>query len=106
MRLRVPNPLSQTAVLELVSAHRTEPRFDGVVLLDQVCVLGAAADSHIRSPLWSTPLILFRRDGGLWSKGIPGLQKNGAAVGQEARLANGDVLTTDDLRMRVEMSCG
>jgi len=106
LRLRVPNPLSQSAVLELVSSHRIEPRCDGVILLDQVCVLGAGADAHVRSPLWSTPLLLFRRDTSLWCKAIPNLQRNGLPVSQEAKLENGDVLTTEDLRLRVELSCG
>ncbi len=106
LRLRTPNPLSHTAVLEVVSSHRTEPRVDGVVLVDQVCVLGPGADSHIRSPHWSSPLILFRRDGRFWSKGAPGLTRNGEPVEQEVRLVDGDVLTTEDLRLRVEMSCG
>jgi hypothetical protein len=106
LRLRVPNPLSHTAVLDIASSHRTEPRFNGVVLLDQVCVLGGGADSHIRNPLWPTALILFRREGVLWCKAVPGLQKNGALVSNEVSLENGDVLTTEDLRLRVELSCG
>ncbi|HVJ87381.1 MAG TPA: hypothetical protein VM452_17110 [Caulifigura sp.] len=106
LRLRVPNPLSHTAVLDIVSSHRTEPRFNGVILLDQVCVLGPGADAHIRSPLWPTPLILFRRDDALWCKAVPGLQRNGQPVSGEAPLDNGDVLTTEDLRLRVELSCG
>jgi hypothetical protein len=106
LRLRVPNPLSQTAVLDVASSHRTEPRFNGVILLDQVCVLGAGADSHIRNPLWPSPVILFRRDGALWCKAAGGLQKNGQPVVEEVSLENGDVLTTEDLRLRVELSCG
>jgi len=106
LRLRVPNPLSQTAVLDIASSHRTEPRVDGVILMDQVCVLGAGADSHIRNSLWPTPLILFRRENALWCKAVAGLQKNGDAVSNEVSLANGDVLTTEDLRLRVELSCG
>ncbi|QDT52655.1 hypothetical protein Pan44_06670 [Caulifigura coniformis] len=105
MRLRVPNALSQSAVLEVVSAHRIEPRCDGVILLDQVCVLGAGADAHVRNPEWSTPLLLFRRDNSLWCKAIPDLQRNGTPVSGEAKLENGDVLTTEDLRLRVELSC-
>ena len=105
LRLRVPNPLSQTAVMEVVSPHRAEPRLNGVILLDQVCVLGPGADAHIRSPLWPTPLILFRRDEALWCKAVPALQRNGESISSEVKLENGDVLTTEDLRLRVELSC-
>jgi hypothetical protein len=105
LRLRVPNPLSHTAVLDVVSSHRTEPRFNGVILLEQVCVLGSGADSHIRNPLWPSSLILFRREEALWCKAVPGLQKNGVSVSNEITLENGDVLTTEDLRLRVELSC-
>jgi hypothetical protein len=106
LRLTSPNPLSQTAVLEPASNHRFEPRANGVILLDQVCLLGPGGDCHVRSPLWTATLILFRREDSIWCKEIPGLKRNGEAVMNEARLGHGDVLSTDDLRLRVELSCG
>jgi hypothetical protein len=106
LQLRTPNPLSQTSVLEVASSHRIEPRCDGVILFDQVCVLGPGGDAHIRNPLWPTSLILFRRGSELWCKAIAGLQRNGELVAADTRLGNGDVLTTEDLRLRLEMSCG
>jgi hypothetical protein len=77
-----------------------------VILFDQVCVLGSGNDAHIRSSWWPTPLILFRRGKTLWCKEIASLQRNGEVVAEETQLANGDVLTTDDLSLRVELSCG
>jgi hypothetical protein len=106
LRLRIPNPLSQTAVLDIASSHRTEPRCNGVILLDQVCVLGPGADAHIRNPLWPEPLVLFRRNEALWCKATSGLQRNGVPAERELKLENGDVLTTEDLRLRIELSCG
>jgi len=105
LRLRTPNSLSSTAVLEFVSPHRPVQRIDGVILLEQVCILGPAEDSHIRCAQWQHPLVLFRRDGQLWCKAAPGLHLNGAAAGGEFALADGGVVTGDDLRLRVELSC-
>lgn len=104
LRLRTPNSLSQSAVLEFVSPHRPVQRVDGVVLMDQVCILGAAEDAHVRCPHWQNPLVLFRRQGSLWCKGT-GLSLNGAAAGPEFSLSNGAVVTGEDLRLRIELSC-
>lgn len=105
LRLRTPNSLSNTAVLEFVSSHRPVQRIDGVILLEQVCILGPAEDAHIRCPQWQHPVVLFQRDGQLWCKAAPGLQLNGAEATGEFVLADGGVLTGEDLRLRVELSC-
>jgi hypothetical protein len=104
LRLRVPNSLSNTAVIEFVSPHRPVQRIDGAVLLEQVCILGPADDSHIRCPGWPAPIVLFRRGDELWCKGA-GLALNGVTVNGEVALTSGDVLTADELRLRVELSC-
>jgi hypothetical protein len=104
LRLRTPNSLSNTAVVDFISSHRPVQRIDGVILLEQVCVLGPSADAHIHCPQWSSAVMLFRRGDELWFKGT-GLKRNGEPVDGEAALTNGAVLTGDELRLRVELSC-
>jgi hypothetical protein len=58
---RKPHALSATAVLEIVSHHRTEPAVDGIVLMSESCILGPQPHSHVRCPDWATDLVLFRR---------------------------------------------
>ncbi|MGC4005641.1 MAG: FHA domain-containing protein [Pirellulales bacterium] len=55
---RRPHPLSRTARLEWLGAHRTQPATDGVLLLAETCVLGPAANSHVVCPRWKSELIL------------------------------------------------
>jgi hypothetical protein len=60
LRLVLPHPLSMTARLEFVSAHRTQPRADAVLLMAETCVLGPKATSHVCCPSWSSEVVLFR----------------------------------------------
>jgi hypothetical protein len=105
LRMRMPNSLSRTAVLEFVSPHRPVKRVDGVILLEQVCILGPAEDAHVRCPHWQNPLVLFQRNGELWCKGASGMTLNGEPKNGEFSLTDGAVVTGDDLRLRVELSC-
>ncbi|MGC1273269.1 MAG: hypothetical protein WBC44_06145, partial [Planctomycetaceae bacterium] len=68
LQFRRPNALTATATLVVASDHRTEPRYDGVVLLAEACVFGPGVDSHIRCREWEETVLLFRRDGRLWCK--------------------------------------
>jgi hypothetical protein len=62
LRFRKPHALSATAVLEIVSRHRTEPAVDGIVLMSESCILGPQSHSHIRCRDWTGDLVLFRRN--------------------------------------------
>src|SRR5690606_4266241 len=68
LRYMRPNPLTATATLTVASEHRTDPRFDAVVLLAEACLLGPGPDAHIRCRDWETSVLLFVRDGQLWCK--------------------------------------
>jgi hypothetical protein len=61
LRFRKPHALSNTAVLEIVSHHRTEPAVDGIVLMSESCILGPQAHSHVRCRQWTSDMVLFRR---------------------------------------------
>lgn len=59
-RFRRPHPLSQTARLDLVSRHRTQPSVDGVLLLADTCVLGPKPASHVVCRQWPGDVVLSR----------------------------------------------
>jgi FHA domain len=65
LRFRRPHPLSQTARLEFLSYHRTQPATDGVLLLAESCVLGPGTASHIICPDWPHDVVLFRQNDSL-----------------------------------------
>jgi hypothetical protein len=50
-------------------------------------------------------LVLFQRHGELWCKGGAAMTLNGESKTGEFALTDGAVVTGDDLRLRVELSC-
>lgn len=102
LRFRLPTVLSGSARLEFVSDHRPAQRLDGVVLMDDTCLLGPGGENHVTCPDWPGSIVLFRRDGGLWVKSrldvFVGTQH--AAAG--ARVNSGDIVTGPELRFRLE----
>lgn len=61
LHFRKPHALSNTAVLQIASHHKTEPAVDGIVLMSESCILGPQGHSHVRCRHWSSDLVLFRR---------------------------------------------
>lgn len=115
LRFRLPSPLSLSVRLEFDSHHRPARRIDGVLLLDQACILGPADDCHVVCPDWPRRIIIFRRDGKLWCKlgapagqpaagdGTDDLYVNGCRVADSAPLRDGSIVTLADARFRIEM---
>ncbi|MBL8850917.1 MAG: hypothetical protein JNG89_14660 [Planctomycetaceae bacterium] len=114
LRFRQPNALSLTVRLEFDSEHRPAQRIDGVLLMDQACILGPAEDCHVVCHEWPRRIIIFRRDGKLWCK--LGAVVNPAAAGESdelyvngcraedaAPLRDGTIVTLGDARFRIEM---
>lgn len=62
LRFRQPTPLSNTARLELVSQHRTEPLANGVLLFGETCLLGSSSHNHVVCPMWEQQVVLSRHD--------------------------------------------
>ena len=91
-RFRCPNALTATGVLSLASDHRTEPRFDGIILLAEACLLGPGTDSHIRCPEWPGTLVLFRRDDQIYCKSnMPSVPLVGTRNGKEVASVEGAI---------------
>jgi hypothetical protein len=115
LRFRQPSKLSLTVRLEFDSQHRPAQRIDGVLLMDQTCILGPADDSHVVCSDWERRVIIFRRDGKLWCKRGPAtaasesdheLYVNGCRVADAAPLRDGTIVTLGDARFRIEMPSG
>ncbi len=62
LRFRQPTPLSNTARLEFISRHRTEPSSDGILLFGETCLLGPSERAHVRCPSWDQQVVLSRND--------------------------------------------
>jgi hypothetical protein len=92
LRFRKPHALSNTAVLEILSHHKTEPAVDGIILMSESCILGPQSHSHVRCPDWTSDLVLFRRGQDLMCRTQAPLEINGqtcvgqAAVGPDCRI--------------------
>jgi hypothetical protein len=102
LRFRIPSVLSATAVLDFESDHRPAHSVDGVVLLDENCLLGPGRDNHIRCPDWSNSLLLFRKEGKFWCKSQSELFIGNRATGESGVIEPGDVVSGLDLRFRIE----
>lgn len=61
LRFRRPHALSQTARLEPVSYHRTQPATSAVLLMADSCILGPAASSHIACSRWTSDVVIHRQ---------------------------------------------
>jgi len=115
LRFRQPSALSLTVRLEFASQHRPAQRIDGVLLLDQTCILGPADDSHVVCHDWPRRVIIFRRGGKLWCKrgaatgpaeSADELYVNGCHIADAAPLRDGTIVTLGDARFRIEMPSG
>lgn len=102
LRFRQPNVLTATATLSIDSEHRTEPRYDGIILMDEACILGPRRESHIQCRGWDETLLLFRRDGGLWCKSPLPLAVDGRPMESPTPVAAGDYVTAPGISFRLE----
>jgi hypothetical protein len=102
LRFRLPTVMSGSARLEFLSDHRPAYPADGIVLMDDTCLLGPAPENHIQCPGWPQSLLLFRREDGLHCKSRDDLFINGVHSSGGGRLTSGSVVTGADLRFRIE----
>ena len=86
LQFRKPHALSATAVLTLLSHHKTEPAVDGIVLMSDSCILGPQRHSHICCQEWPEELVLFRRGEDLHFRSASGVELDGQLVDQTAPL--------------------
>jgi len=102
LTFRLPSVMSGTARLDFASDHRPARSADGVVLMDETCLLGPGAENHIRCPGWQQSVLLFRREGRLWCKSRDELFLGGKHAPDGGELEPGVVVTGTDIRFRIE----
>ncbi|MEZ5940764.1 MAG: FHA domain-containing protein [Planctomycetaceae bacterium] len=103
LRLEVPNQLSRSARLTCTSGHRFVDQSDGLILVKDHLFLGPSAGAHIHCPAWPAQLVLFVRSGELFCQGGDQLRINGEAMSAAHAMQHGDVISGQDLRIRVEI---
>lgn len=88
--------LSETARLEFVSRHRTQPPVDGVLLMADSCVLGPSPTSNIVCPEWTHEVVIYRQGGELYCRApgtfqVDGIERHGrAAISTSAHVSGPD----------------
>lgn len=102
LRFRLPTVLSGSARLEFLSDHRPAQRIDGMVLMDDACLLGPGSENHVPCPDWPGSIVLFRKDGELWVKSRLDVFVGTQHAAGGARVNSGDIVTGPELRFRLE----
>jgi hypothetical protein len=106
LRFRVPSVLSATAVIDFASDHRPSRSIDGVILMDETCLLGPTADNHVVCPDWSQTVLLFRKAGGFWAKAQSQFEIDGKLVSESGGpVKPGSYVSGTDFGFRLE-ACG
>jgi hypothetical protein len=102
LRFRRPHPLSQTARLDYVSFHRTQPATDGIVLLADSCILGPSAACHIVCPRWSNEVVVYRQGDKLACRAPSGLKIDGIEHKQRGALSDRSQVAGSDWSFSIE----
>jgi hypothetical protein len=102
LKFRLPSPLSRTAQLELASAHGLARSVDGIVLMDETCLLGPTSENHIKCSSWTDSVLLYRRGDELWCRSRQEIAIDDRPVAGGGALKVGSVVTGSDFRFRIE----
>ncbi len=86
LEFRQPSPVSATARLAIVSRHRLPLAVDGVLLMAETCIVGAAAQAHIPAPALEHPVVLYRQAGTLWCRAPGAFDVDGKTCAARAPL--------------------
>lgn len=102
LRLRIPSPLTSTAVLDYVGPLRSVPRTDFAILLAQACLLGNRSQDHI-SVETEAPLTLFFQGSSLALRGPSSYGINQRSATGISQLQDGDRVETESLSFSIEV---
>lgn len=98
----VPTPLSATAKLTISSEHRPRTTVDGVILMAETCLLGPSPSDHILCRNWSETVVLVQTSAGIVLKSKQEVQIGDRKAGAPDVVSNGQVVSGDDFRFRLE----
>lgn len=102
-RFRKPHPLSNTAVLEIVSGQRLEPAVDGVILMGETCLLGPHSNHHVSCIHWDDKLVLSAADSqGLRFRASQRVAIDGRDVGDKGEIAWGSRMSGTNFAITFE----
>jgi hypothetical protein len=102
LRFRLPSVLSATAVIDFVSDHRPDRSIDGVILMDQTCLLGPARDNHVVCPDWNETVLLYRKPDGFWCKSQSQIAIDGEWTEGGGLVKPGSCVSGNEFRFRLE----
>lgn len=102
MNFSKPHPLSASARLDFVSAHRTQPWSDAVLLMAESCVLGPNLRNHVVCRAWSDDLVFFQKEGRLYCKSFRPVTVDGAIVEGKGELSPNSRIEGEDFSMTIE----
>ncbi len=86
LEFRQPSPVSATARLSIVSRHRLPLAVDGVLLMAETCIVGAAPQAHIAAPALVHSVVLYRQAGSLWCRASGAFDVDGRTCAARAPL--------------------
>lgn len=98
----IPTPLSATAKVTFESEHRPRTSVDGVILMAETCLLGPSASDHVLCRNWSGSVVLVQTSGGIVAKSKQDLQIDGRKARTSDVVSNGQVVSGEDFRFRLE----
>jgi hypothetical protein len=102
-RFRIPSVLSATAVIDFVSDHRPNRSIDGVILMDETCLLGPTADNHVVCPDWNQTVLLYRKSDGFWVKSQSPISVDGKLLPESGGpVKPGSYVSGNDFGFRLE----
>jgi hypothetical protein len=102
LAFRRPHALSATARLDFLSAHRTAPPADAVLLMADSCVLGPAAHCHVVCRDWPQEVVLYRQDDGLYCRAGATIQIDGRACGNRGPVTLASRVAGEGFSMTLE----
>ncbi|MCH7989806.1 MAG: FHA domain-containing protein [Planctomycetes bacterium] len=102
LRFRLPSVLSTSARLEFLSNHRPAYNVDGVILMDESCLIGPGAENHVQCSDWPESVVLFLRNSELYCKARSSLFIDGVPAGDDSAISPGNVVTGTDFCFRIE----
>jgi len=102
LRFRLPSVLSATAVIDFLSDHRPNRSIDGVILMEQTCLLGPARDNHVVCPDWNETVLLYRKADGFWCKSQSQIAIDGQWTEGGGLVKPGSCVSGNDFRFRLE----
>ncbi len=102
LQFRKPHALSNTARLEFVSRHRTQPPVDAVLLMAETLVLGPKPHSHVVCRHWDDDIVIFRQGEELHCRAEKGLEVDGQPPQNRARLGPQSRASSDEFTFSLE----